>query len=190
MQQRFPAPGWPAEAVLVRVAGTVREARVEPALDPANIDHVWISLDAGFARPVEVAINTLSRRNRDAGFDPRVRVGILREPWTELPELGARGIASFSYADHEAREDIVYERLEREQVERLLLDAAARCVRAEAIGTPYHRRPIMGVHQIHSRRASCAVAEDLPGRDGALRFHFETPAREAWWMFFKFCGQP
>jgi hypothetical protein len=85
---------------------------------------------------------------------------------------------------------VIYETLERAEIEALLLDAAARCARVEAIGTPYHRRPIVGIHQIHSRRTSCAVPEDLPGRDGALHFYFDASDREALWLFFKFCGQP
>jgi hypothetical protein len=187
---RFPVPGWPADAVLVRVVGTVRQARVEPSLDAVNIDHVHLTLTADIKCPVEVAINTLSRRNRDAGFDAHVRVGRLRESWTELPLVSVNSLQRFDYADFETHANVIYETLERAEIETLLLDAAARCVRVEAIGTPYHRRPIVGIHQIHSRRASCAVPEDLPGRDGALRFYFDAPEREALWLFFKFCGQP
>jgi hypothetical protein len=188
--QRFPVPGWPAQAALVRAVGTVRESRIEPSFDPVNIDHVWLTLDAGIGSPIEIAINTLSRRNRDAGFDSRVRVGWLREQWTELPLHGVQALERFSYEDFEARANIGYETLDRAAVERLLLDAAGRCVRLEVVGTPYHRRPIVGIHQIHSRRASCAVPEDLSDRDGAIRFYFDAPEREAHWLFFKFCGQP
>ena len=46
-----------------------------------------------------------------------------------------------------------------------------------------------GIHQVHSRRASCAVPRDIVGRDGALRFYFgrDTVCET---LLFKFCGQP
>lgn len=43
--------------------------------------------------------------------------------------------------------------------------------------------------KIHSRRASCAVPGDLRGRDGALRFYFESGQATELFLF-KFCGQP
>jgi hypothetical protein len=179
--------GWPAEAALVRATGTVLDARVEVADDPRRIDHVWITLDAGLEMPIAIAINTFSRQSLDAGFDPRMRVGILREKWLALPSPGVRELAGFSYADYETREDVTYAYYERTDLEALLLTAARGCLVAEVIGTPYHRRRI-GIHQIHSRRASCAKPEEWPGRDGALRFYF-ADGNEAQWLFFKFCGQ-
>jgi len=186
---RAPLAGWPVEAPLVRAVGVVRSARIEPSADPANIDHVWLTLEAGLSETIEVAINTFSRRNRDAGFDPRVRVGIKREPWIQLPEIGVAPLARFSYAEKEARANFFYETCERSELEHSLLDLAAASLRVEVIGAPYHRRPLVGIHQIHSRRASCAVAENFEGMDGALCFYFAVP-REAHWLFFKFCGQP
>ena len=186
---RVPLAGWPAEAPLVRAIGAVRGARREPAADPAGIDHVWLTLEAGLASPIEVAINTVSRRNRDAGFDSRIQVGKSKEPWIALPEIGVKSLARFSYAEEEARANIVYEFCERETVEAILLEAADTCLRAEIVGTPYHRRPLVGIHQIHARSASCAVPENIRGLDGAIRFFFAFP-REAHRFFFKFCGQP
>ncbi|MGH8046317.1 MAG: hypothetical protein ACREKL_03645, partial [Chthoniobacterales bacterium] len=75
---RSPIPamaGWPAQAPLVRAVGTVSRAQIEPSVNPAEIDHVRLTIAAGLPVSVEVSINTLSRRNRDAGFDPRVRLG-------------------------------------------------------------------------------------------------------------------
>jgi hypothetical protein len=37
-------------------------------------------------------------------------------------------------------------------------------------------------------RASCSVARDLIGRDGAIRFYF--PEGTAEMLLFKYCGQP
>lgn len=186
---RPPPAGWPSQAPLVRVVGAVRHARIEPSLREADIDHVWLTIEAGIACPIEVAVNTLSRRNRDAGFDARVRLGRKREPWIDLPALAVEPIERFSYAEKEARANFFYETPDRPELEKILLDTAANCLRVEVIGAPYHRRPLVGLHQIHSRRASCAVAEDIDGRDGALKFWLPFP-REIHWLFFKFCGQP
>lgn len=180
---------WPADAALVRVAGDITLARVEESRHSARIDHVWLTLDAGLARPIRISINTFSRRNADAGFDPRVRLGRARETWTLLPPRGVKSIPHFDYADVESRTNVFYESLERPALESLLLVAAAECVRLEAIGTPYHHRRLPGLHQIHSRRASCGVRENLTGLDGALVFYFPRDREAEWWLF-KFCGQP
>jgi hypothetical protein len=37
-------------------------------------------------------------------------------------------------------------------------------------------------------RASCSVARDLIGRDGAIRFYFGDGKAET--LLFKYCGQP
>ena len=63
---------------------------------------------AGIAGRVVVAINTLSKRNRDAGFDERLRAGILRETWEALPERGAEAWPGFNYAEIEERANIYF----------------------------------------------------------------------------------
>lgn len=172
---------------LVHGAGDVIRARVERASDPAKIDHFWITLDAGIGAAVELSINTLSIKNRDAGFDPRVRVGGIRGEWSHLPPRGMAPVESFDYGKFESRHNIFYESMERKEIEVLLRSCATSCIRLEAWGAPYHRKG-PGIHQIHSRRASCAVAADVEGRDGALRFYFEE-GKVSRMLFFKFCGQ-
>ena len=72
----------------------------------------------------------------------------------------------------------------------MLVEKAESAVRIEIWGELYARKK-MGLHQIHSRRASCAVPEDKVGSDGALKFFFEAdPDRFAELLLFKFCGQP
>jgi hypothetical protein len=44
------------------------QVQVEQHQDPAQIGHVRITMDAGNMGPVFVAVNTLSKHNRDAGF--------------------------------------------------------------------------------------------------------------------------
>ncbi len=57
----------------------------------------------------------------------------------------------------------------------------------EAWGEFYVRNHI-GLHQVHSRRASCSVLKDYQGRDGAIRFYFQDGTAEM--LLFKYCGQP
>ena len=188
LRQRYPA-WWPGDETLICVCGAVVTARVEDTAQPENIDHVWFSVDIGSRLPVEVSINTRSLKNALAGFDPRIRAGVVRGSWSVLPGQGVRTMTEgFDYAVVEQSENVFYEHLERSQMEDLLVSTSERCLWLEVWGMPYHhRRP--GIHQIHSRRSSCAVASDVVGYDGGLKFYFAEQHAVEMWMF-KFCGQP
>ena len=180
----FPLP----DAPLVRAVGDSLSAEIEHDAHPERIDHVWISMDIGQPERVLVSVNTLSNRNRDAGFDPRIRMGIVRGIWEHLPPRGAEPCAPRDYADIESATNVFYEFHDRAAMETLLLGRCARARRLEVWGAPYRSRH-HGIHQIHSRRASCAVPEDIVGKDGALKFYFDGDhATEL--LLFKFCGQP
>jgi hypothetical protein len=169
---------------LVHVVGNDPRARVE---DSGHPDHLWISIYAGFGTRVVVSVNTLSRRNAEAGFDPRVRLGILRGKYGELPERGFSECRRFSYAEFPGEAQVDYRPLERVVLEQILLDRVAATAMLEVWGAPYHRdHP--GIHQVHSRRASCAVADAGEGLDGALRFYFPEERRTET-LLLKFCGQ-
>lgn len=174
---------------LVHAVGPVRQAVVEDALRPERIDHVWITIEPQFRLKMRLAVNTVSMKNLAAGFDARIRVGRLRDDWTELPPPGLEPCPAFSYPDIEARHNLFFETFERTELENLLLDLAQTCLALEVWGTPYHRERghLCGLHQIHSRAPSCAVAEGKIGRDGALRFYL--PEGERLLLLFKFCGQ-
>ena len=173
----------------VCVAGEIASVAVEEEQDERKIDHVWIQVRAGDFGRVEISLSTTSRQSRALGFDPRVRIGIIRSTWTELPHPGVRLITGpLDYAMLEAEQSIDYTQLERRAVERLLVDKARRAISVEAWGEFYVRAHI-GVHQIHSRRASHAIPRDVIGKDGAIRFYFrEANASEM--LLFKFDGQP
>ena len=173
----------------VVVAGEIASAVVEEEEDERKIDHVWITVRAGDFGRVDISLSTTSRQSRALGLDPRVRVGIIRSGWTELPEAGVRPITGpLDYATLEADQSIDYTPLERTAVERLLIDKARRAIFVEGWGEFYIRAHI-GIHQIHSRRASNAVPRDVVGQDGAIRFYFrERHTSEM--LLFKFDGQP
>lgn len=175
-------PGVP----LVRAVGRILGANLEEHDNPDEVDHVLIRMDMG--GEIVVAVNTLSKRNRLAGFDSRVRVGMVKGTWDVLPVPGAEVCGRMDYADIESRDNVFYEHMERNGLEDLLMDCCARACLLEVWGAPYHQRR-QGIHQIHSRRASCAVAEDITGRDGALKFYFEE-GHATLMLLFKFCGQP
>ncbi len=145
-------------------------------------------MDIGHPERVLVSVNTLSNRNRLAGFDPRIRTGILKGTWDYLPPRGAEICDRFDYAIIEATSTLYFEHCDRQTMEDLLMERCARAKLLEVWGAPYHSRQ-HGLHQIHSRRASCAVSEDITGQDGALKFYYEQ-GRATDLLLFKFCGQP
>jgi hypothetical protein len=161
---------------------------VEHGDDPARIDHVWIDLDCGSVGIVRGSVNTFSRRSAATGYDPRVRVGIVRTEWTTLPDVGVFPSTGLDYAGIEAETNVFYETPPKHALERMLVDKADASARIEIWGELYARKKV-GLHQIHSRRASCAVPDDFVGRDGALKFYYpQTQIAEM--LLFKFCGQP
>jgi hypothetical protein len=184
-EQRFQFPLDHGE--LVHLAGTpvAWAAEIDPV--PANIDHFWITVDVGTHPPIRIALSTYSRQNAAAGFDARMRIGIVASTWSELPTAGIAKFAGLDYQTIEATSAVSYVEYERSRLEILLSDKTKRAVLVEAWGELYVRTHV-GIHQVHSMRASCSVARDLVGRDGALRFYF--PDGNAELLLFKYCGQP
>jgi hypothetical protein len=172
---------------LVHLAGTPVAFAAELDRVPANIDHFWITVDVGTHGPIRIALSTHSRQNAAAGFDPRIRVGIVTSTWSALPSTGIEKFAGLDYETIEAASPVSYVEYERPALEILLSDKTKRAVLVEAWGELYVRTHV-GIHQVHSMRASCSVARDLVGRDGALRFYF--PNGNAALLLFKYCGQP
>ncbi|HEX8898537.1 MAG TPA: hypothetical protein VF751_07560 [Chthoniobacterales bacterium] len=172
---------------MVHVAGSPIAFAAEIDRVPANIDHFWITIGIGSGEPIRIALSTHSRQNAAAGFDPRMRVGIVASTWSELPAPGLVKSIGLDYRTIEAASPVNYPEYERPALELLLTDSATQAVFIEAWGELYVRTHI-GIHQVHSMRASCSVARDLIGRDGAIRFYFPDGAAEM--LLFKYCGQP
>ncbi len=145
-------------------------------------------MDIGQVHRLTVSVNTFSRLNHAAGFDARIRVGLFRETWTLLPPRGVEVQPGLDYSTFESASNIFYEHYQREALQDLLILTTRGAILLEAWGAPYYRKRQPGLHQIHSRRASCAVSEDLRNRDGALRFYF--PDHTSVMFLLKFCGQP
>ena len=82
---------------MARVAGDVVRFDIENSPREENVDHVYAAIDAGLQAPVTLSLNTLSFRNRVAGHDPRIRLGILRWRWTHLPPRGLYPLEFFDY---------------------------------------------------------------------------------------------
>ena len=172
---------------LVHVAGSAIAFAAEIDRVPANIDHFWITIGIGTGEPIRIALSTHSRQNAAAGFDPRMRVGIVASSWTELPATGLEKSPGLDYRTIEAASPVSYLEYERPALEVLVADKAKRATLIEAWGELYVRTHA-GIHQVHSMRASCSVPRDLVGRDGAIRFYF--PDKTAELLLFKYCGQP
>jgi hypothetical protein len=170
------------------VAGTPIAFAAETDRVPANIDHFWITIGIGGGEPIRIALSTHSRQNAADGFDPRVRVGVISSRWRELPPAGMAGSPGLDYHSIEAAEPVIYVEYERPALEILLAEKTGRAIFVEAWGELYVRNHL-GVHQVHSRRASCSVLQDYRGRDGAIRFYYGADAT-AEMLLFKYCGQP
>ena len=173
---------------MVHVAGTPIAFAAEIHRVPANIDHFWITIGMGTGEPLRIALNTHSRQSAAAGFDPRLRIGIVASVWSELPRPRLSKSPGLDYQEIEAASAVAYVAYARPALETLLMDKARRAIFIEAWGELYVRTHI-GIHQVHSMRASCSVPRDLVGRDGAIRFFF-TEGTRAELMLFKYCGQP
>ena len=172
----------------VHVTGVPYIVEKEPAEDEEKIDHVWITVEAPPFGRLRCTLNTLSRLNRDAGHDGRVRVGIVRMPWVEKPVPALEECVGQDYAQLEKTVGVEYVLYERDALCEMLLEKAKAAVRVEVWGDLFAREHL-GVHQIHSRRASCAVPADVKKRDGALKLYYlEDNLSEL--FLFKFCGQP
>ena len=172
----------------VHVTGVPYAVEREVSEDPANADHIYITLEAPPFGRLRAAVNTLSRLNRDAGADGRIRVGIVKSSWTEKPAPALVEEHDQDYAKIEAAKNVTYEFYENEPLAALLMERAKRAVRVEVWGDLY-ARDHLGIHQIHSRRASCAVPQDIKDRDGALKLYYAED-HTAELFLFKFCGQP
>ncbi len=171
----------------VLAAGELVAYAAEDGSDPKNIDHFWITIRPGDNELLRIAINTHSRINAAAGFDPRMRVGTVTSKWSKLPATGVFKCDGLDYADIETENSVTYVEYERPALERLLVAKSRRTVFIEAWGELY-ARDHLGLHQIHSRRASCSVSKDYRGRDGAIRFYFGDDSTSEM-LLFKYCGQ-
>lgn len=169
------------------VIGIPYKVELEDAVSPDRVDHVWLTLKVPPCGDVMLSVNTLSRLNALAGFDPRVRAGIVTGQWSEKPEPMMEDCTGLDYATIEAQHEIKYVHYEHEVLAGMLIERGKAALRVEAWGELY-RRQYLGMHQVHSRRASCAVRTDIVGRDGALRFYLPDGTSEM--FLFKYCGQP
>ena len=117
-----------------------------------------------------------------------VRVGIVKSTWVDKPAPGLVEEPGQDYAKIEKSENVFYEHYEHEALAALLTERAKKAVRIEIWGDLYAHEHL-GIHQIHSRRASCAVSADVKNHDGALKLYY-AEGNTAELFLFKFCGQP
>ncbi len=174
-------------AKFVHVRGVPYAVAQEAAENPDDSDHIHLTLEVPPFGRLRAAVNTFSKLNRAAGFDARIRMGIVPAPYEKKPDAGLEELPGQDYAQLEAILPIAYESHDREALAALLMEKMKRAVRAEVWGELYAREHL-GIHQIHSRRASCAVDKDIRNRDGALKLYYADGLSEL--LLFKFCGQP
>lgn len=112
----------------------------------SNIDHFWITVGMGHAESFRIALSTHSRQNAAAGFDPRVRVGVVASAWKELPAPGVLTCRGLDYREIEAAGTVTYIEYERPALETLLAEKTGRALFIEAWGEFYFRNHL-GIHQ-------------------------------------------
>jgi hypothetical protein len=172
----------------VHVRGVPYTVAVEENEDPSKIDHVYLNVEVPPFGRLRVAVNTLSRLSRDAGFDPRVRVGIIKSTYTEKPQPSLEECNGLDYAKQDEKHGVKYEIYEQAALTEMLVAKMKAAIRVEIWGELY-ARDHLGIHQIHSRKGSKAMPHDVPNRDGALKLYYpQDNAAEA--FLFKFDGQP
>ena len=172
--------------IYAHVIGTLAKVDLEVASSPERVDHVWVTLDVPPCGTVLLSVNTLSRANLNAGFDPSVRVAIVKTSYAGTPEPFIEEAMGLDYATVEAQFHPRWTSYDHDALAHLLMQIARAALRIEAWGETY-RAQHLGLHQIHSRRASCAVSTDVVGHDGAIRFYL--PDGDAELFLFKYCGQ-
>src|ERR1700709_1318936 len=96
----------------VHVRGIPYTVAVEENEDPLKIDHVYLNVEVPPFGRLRVAINTLSRISRDAGFDSRPRGGIIRSTFTEKPMRSLEECAGLDYTKQEEKHGVTYEAYE------------------------------------------------------------------------------
>jgi len=170
----------------VHIAGSPIRAEAETDRDENRIDHLWITISAGEFGQLQITVNTRSLRNRDADLDSRVRMGIIASGQQSVPAPGVFMSGPLDYSTIEAETSVVFDAYERTALESILLEKTRRANFIEAWGEFYTRGHI-GIHQVHSRRASSVFLTDHIGRDGAIRFYFGNGRAEM--VLFKFFGQ-
>lgn len=161
---------------------------IETSHDPRKVDHLWIDVRAGESGIIRVSLNTRSLKNRDAGFDPRVRLAVVAGTWSELPPAGMQAAQPLDYRRFEAAYEVRYLEHEQHLLETLLLAKAQGALALEAWGE-FYMQHAPGIHQVHSRRGSLAMPKDFVGHDGAAKFYFAEEYRSEL-LLFKFAGQP
>jgi hypothetical protein len=171
----------------VRVAGEPVGCEIERDNDPSRIDHLWITIRAGVFGSMRIAVNTISLRNRDLGFDSNVRVGTIPSSWNQLPAPGVFASDPVDYSNLETAQTVIFQEYARMALESLLVEKIDRSTFVEGWGELYVRGHT-GIHEVHSRRASHAFKTDYVGRDGAVRLYFQEGRAEM--LLFKFYGQP
>ena len=85
-----------------------------------------------------------------------MRVGIIKSTYTEKPSPGLEECAGLDYAKQEEKHNVFFETYERLALTEMLVTKMKLAIRAEILGELYAIDHI-GIHQVHSRRASCAV---------------------------------
>jgi hypothetical protein len=173
-------------SLYVHLVGIPYQVQIEPHPNELMVDHVWYDVEIPPCGRLRLTINTASRINQRAGFDPRMRMAVLESVYDQRPEPFMEEAPPLDYRELEAKGAVTYALYDHDPLEALLIAKGKKAMRVEAWGELYIRNHL-GVHQLHSRRGSSAVPADFLGRDGAIKLYYADMTAEM--LLFKFSGQ-
>jgi len=171
----------------VHVTGVPYTVEQRPVDDPTKADVIWLTVEAPPFGRLRASINTTSGLNRDGGFTPEIRVGVVKSTWTEKPPPGLVEDPGQDYTKIDAAFQVKYAPMDRETLFNLLKERSKKAVRAELWGELYASETL-GIRQIHCRRKSHGFNSDTRNRDGALKLYYADDNAAELYLF-KFDGQ-
>src|SRR6187397_1155377 len=124
-------------AKFVHVIGVPYLVEQPPQDDAALVDPLWLTIEVPPYGRLRTVLNTTSRANRDAGFDGRVRLGIVAGTWTEKPAPALNEDRGQDYVKISAAFPVTFQEYERDELAALLTERAKKAVRAEIWGDLY-----------------------------------------------------
>ena len=112
----------------VCIAGEPAGVEIERDDDATRIDHLWIFVRAGNFGLLRITINTSSLRNRDLGFDGRIRIAVLSSTWKQLPRPGVLAAEPIDYATLAPAGELHFREYQRVALEALIAEKVARAI--------------------------------------------------------------
>src|SRR5688500_6819454 len=101
-------------AKFAHITGAPYAIECKEEADPTFADLVILTIEVPPYGRILCNLNTISRRNRDEGFDPQVRLDVIQSNWSDKPVPSLMEEQGLDYAKVESVHRILYQAFERE----------------------------------------------------------------------------